>query len=427
MEIIDPYIKGLRFLFYSKDETEGHFSFIKLIFLLIYILSIIDGFLQFVNLRSNDLICRTNRSGGEMCMIRSSIFGSIFNLLSLLFIISAFVIITYSIIKNKFKTYYSILGLCVSLLILLTFLAFFITFLNDINSFNESFNAITYAIIILWLLIIEPIIFFNGVIFSVDIISQDYQLQGYGKKTVFFIIVELLIILLSIMLIFYWKLFLFENEYSISSFYNFRISRTNVDLILSGLLSLLFIILLSLFVFFILDKYSTYSKKREQLKALIPWIVLYSIVFFIIRGFPAIFILPIELKSVSDILDVSLVFIVIFFAIFQVVSLPNRLLVNRKLNLINPFHWLDGVPRYAKILLLFFLSAELFYQNLQGNALSFLTGQQNSLITLKATSLVSFIIVGYFSVYFKYKPKEYNPNNIGPIKFFTIQMKKFLP
>ena len=362
-----------------------------------------------------------------MCMIRSSIFGSIFNLLSLLFIISAFVIITYSIIKNKFKTYYSILGLCVSLLILLTFLAFFITFLNDINSFNESFNAITYAIIILWLLIIEPIIFFNGVIFSVDIISQDYQLQGYGKKTVFFIIVELLIILLSIMLIFYWKLFLFENEYSISSFYNFRISRTNVDLILSGLLSLLFIILLSLFVFFILDKYSTYSKKREQLKALIPWIVLYSIVFFIIRGFPAIFILPIELKSVSDILDVSLVFIVIFFAIFQVVSLPNRLLVNRKLNLINPFHWLDGVPRYAKILLLFFLSAELFYQNLQGNALSFLTGQQNSLITLKATSLVSFIIVGYFSVYFKYKPKEYNPNNIGPIKFFTIQMKKFLP
>ena len=84
------------------------------------------------------------------------------------------------------------------------------------------------------------------------------------------------------------------------------------------------------------------------------------------------------------------------------------------------------MPKYSKILLLLYLNTEIFYQQLHQNALSTLTGEANEIITLKAVSLVSFIVIGFFLVFFKYKPSNPLTDSVGPIKFFKNEFSKFL-
>ncbi len=198
-----------------------------------------------------------------------------------------------------------------------------------------------------------------------------------------------------------------------------------IRIVLSGLEILLLIIISSIIGFYYIEHRNETPHRFDHLKAILPWIVLYSLLFFFIRGIPAVFTLTYELKSITDFLDISLVFLIIFFAILQIISVPDTQVTIPSNILYSPLKWASYMPKYSKILLLLFLNTEIFFQDLYENALATLTGEPNAFTTLKAVSLVSFIVVGYYSVYFRYKPHDLLMDTPGPIKFIKSEITKF--
>ena len=209
-------------------------------------------------------------------------------------------------------------------------------------------------------------------------------------------------------------------------FFNTTINIEGIRIVLSGFEILLLMIIASVVGFYYIEHHYQTPHKFDHLKAILPWIVLYSLLFFFVRGIPAVFILTYELKSITDFLDIALVFLIIFFAILQIISVPDSKEVIPSNILYSPLKWTDHMPKYSKILLLLFLNTEIFFQDLQENALATLTGEVNTFTTLKAVSLVSFIVIGFYSVYFRYKPHEKLTESFGPIKFMKNEFTKFL-
>ena len=95
----------------------------------------------------------------------------------------------------------------------------------------------------------------------------------------------------------------------------------------------------------------------------------------------------------------------------------------KKFRFSRPLTWLNNIPRFSKVLFLFFLGAEIFYNHLEQEAISLLTGKPNSLAELKAAALTSFIIIGFISVFLNFKPKTMPENHIGPLRFLETSIK----
>lgn len=416
MEILNPYVNGLKFLFYSDKNGDTSISIFKIFFLIVYIGSIFAGFFQFLNLTSNDLQCEFIPGDIQQCSIRANIFGTIFNISSFVLLIGAFSLIFYSSTKNKEKTSYTYLSILTSFLLLMMLFGFLIDLLDNLQDFNESFSSLGYAFIVIWVLMFEPILFFGSVPLILEIISQDYELKGYSLKTKLFLVLEVILILLAIFLSLYWIINLHHDPNILKSFFDITVNTIGVGIVLGGLvLLLLFIIILILFFYF-LDKNPKEHDSHDHLKAILPWIVFFSLIFFIIRGIPAIFDLDYRLKTLSDIIDVLVIFFIIFLAIIQVSSVQEHIKPLSKHLLYNPLKWTDHMPKYSKILLLLYLNTEIFYQQLYQNALSSLTGEDNEIIILKAVSLVTFYVIGFVLVYFRFKPSKPHSEGYGPIK-----------
>ena len=426
MEIFHPYLNGLKFLLYSDKNGIKSVSFLKIFFLFAYIASIFMAFFQFLNLTSNDLECELLPYAGQVCRVKTNIFGSLFNVCSLMLLLGAFTIILHSSIKNPKKSSYSYLSIFISGLIFLFLVTLFLDLLRSLEAFNYAFHSIGQGFIIIWVLIFEPILFFSGVPIILGIISQDYELKGYSHKTKIFLAIEVIIIIIVITLSLYWGINLHKNPTVLYPFFNITVNDYGVAIAVSGLIFLLIFIFISIIGLFFISRYVGKQEPYDHLKGILPWIVFFSLIFFAIRSFPAVFNLDYRLKVLTDILDVSLIFFVIFLAILQVISLQENKKTISKSTVFNPLKWADHMPKYSKILLLLFLNAEIFYQQLYQNAFSILTGKDNQIVSLKAISLVSFIVIGLFSVFFKYKPSKPLPEGFGPIKFIKNEFKNII-
>ena len=52
-----------------------------------------------------------------------------------------------------------------------------------------------------------------------------------------------------------------------------------------------------------------------------------------------------------------------------------------------------------------------------------MTGKPNTISELKAVALVTFVIIGFISVFLNFKPKSMPEGHIGPIKFIENNLK----
>jgi hypothetical protein len=160
----------------------------------------------------------------------------------------------------------------------------------DINFLFQTLHTIGFGMNFAWFIIIEPIIFFGGLLFLLDIISEDYELKGYGKKTKIFLLINIGILLVLITLILFWKISTDSDPNVLTWFYNTIIIPNSLDIIQGIFWVILLSVLIVILSFAILDRKRGRSDNREYLKAIITWIVLYSIIFVILRGISAGFI-----------------------------------------------------------------------------------------------------------------------------------------
>jgi hypothetical protein len=115
--------------------------------------------------------------------------------------------------------------------------------------------------------------------------------------------------------------------------------------------------------------------------------------------------------------------IILLIGINGVINLPENTALSNTFRFSRPLTWLSDIPKYSKILFLFFLGAEIFYNYLEAEAVSVLTRLPNTLADLKAAALVSFTIIGFLSAFLNFKPKTMPEGYIGPVKYLDAILR----
>ncbi|OLS22612.1 MAG: hypothetical protein HeimC3_28860, partial [Candidatus Heimdallarchaeota archaeon LC_3] len=384
---------------------------------MVYLSTMVLAFLQFsTHQESFSLDCTTSEIDFETsCKIIPGFFGQLFHFLAFILVITAVLLVLIDKVK---KHSFSIVSFITWIIITSTLFGILIAYFHNPVQFFDSFSGISNALVIIWLLMIEPVLFFKSLIIILEIVSEDYEFKGFGKKTQRFLIVDFLILFVIVIFIF-WLLMTFKNTSDYTLLPGIEVNYDNTGLLLGGAIVLVFSCFFSILYFFVKERKKGSSEKIEYQKSIIPWVTFYAIIFFIIRGIPGGFIWDDTLRSITNFIDIMLLIIILLIGINGVINLPDSTTPSDKIRFSRPFTWMSGVPKYSKILFLFFLGAEIFYSHLENEAISVLTGFPNSLADLKAAALTTFVIIGFISVFLNFKPKKMPEGHIGPVRFLN--------
>ena len=252
LKILEPQIKGFKYLFFvQKDEIEK-FSFIKTTIFLVYLFSMIFAFLQFSTNHEFTIKERSGENGEDISYwIVPNIYGELFYILTFILFYLALLIIIINKLRNFNLKFSNMLSLTLWILILFIFTMLTLSFFVDNEVFFEAFNDLTYGLVIIWLLFIEPVLFFRSLILILEIISEDYEFKGYTKNIKEFILFNY-IILLVIGFIIYWMEISYENATDYTLISGIVIIYDNLSVLLAGVFLLLFIT--SIFLIYFLWK-----------------------------------------------------------------------------------------------------------------------------------------------------------------------------
>lgn len=95
MEILEPHVKGLKFLFYIKKEGIEKISLLKIFFFIVYVVAIISAFLSFLDVSNKDLLLcdLSQETDNQFCVLSLGLFGEFFQILTLVLILGSFFLI----------------------------------------------------------------------------------------------------------------------------------------------------------------------------------------------------------------------------------------------------------------------------------------------------------------------------------------------
>ena len=420
--LFNPQIKGFRYLFYTSNQDQESFSYLKSCVFCIYLLTMITAFLQF-SFRQEELqILCPGQYSNYNCQIIPNFFGQLFYVNNFLILLLAFLIIFINHISKMQLKITSILSLFIQTLIMLIILTLIIVFLVDSTTFYGAYHDVASIILIFWLTIIEPVLFFNSLKLSLEIISEDYSFNGYNRNTWILLLIDFIIIII-LGIFSAWMIDFYRNRSTYLLLSGVTVDYQNVQIFFVGVILVFLSVFVMFFYYYIKEKLTTTEKIKVQ-QGIIPYVFLFGILFLLIRGVSSIFTWDnIILRSISNIIDISFFIFILSIGIIGLINLQDKNGLEMKFRFTRPMSWLNGIPKYAKLLLLFFLGGMMFYYSLEQEAVSFLTDLPNYIASQKLSAVVGIVFFGYISVFLNFSPKEVPKNHVGPIKFFfsTIQ------
>ncbi|MFX1538796.1 MAG: hypothetical protein ACFFDI_31800, partial [Promethearchaeota archaeon] len=256
MTLNEACVKGIRRLLFASDDKGQRVSVLKALLLVSYILGMTLLFIQFATVASEDMVVTVTFTGtdilspenqviycadeffngikteleqeyekGEYIVnynIRLNIFGNIAATLNffiliglLLFLTVEFIPLNKMMIEQRIKEFasqttlhllvtvitiivviISILSTIIGLFIGLVLTGEFITVFRALSI--EAGNAAFYP----WL-VLHPILLFGGLLAVFDLLTSDFDLgKRFGKKTIIFLVIELLFVILSFIFLF---------------------------------------------------------------------------------------------------------------------------------------------------------------------------------------------------------------------------------
>ncbi|MHA2239189.1 MAG: hypothetical protein ACXAB2_12580, partial [Candidatus Hodarchaeales archaeon] len=146
------------------------------------------------------------------------------------------------------------------------------------------------------------------------------------------------------------------------------------------------------------------TRRRANFLFLFPIII----IFVILKAFPAAFAFSLGLTSLNDILDLFGLILVMFFAIFRVLSFKgsSEEVVINKSTLLAPKNWLSFIPPYSKVLALFYLGFTSFYLSMEINTIFSLSRAYSAFEQIQMYSFIGVSFIAIIYVFWKYTPFE---------------------
>ena len=316
-----------------------------------YIISFILIFYHFSNIPfSQENACRDAKTLGNNCNFSSPL-GSI----AIIFYIYITLIALYSLSKKGSIPKYDIKGISrrkfiISLLLFLFFSSLIIGIMYLISVFM-IFGALVfgYSLYVIWLLL-EPFLLLGGILGMMDIITRDYPLKGYGRRTKFFILFNIIIALIGSSLI------LRAEQSSIGDFVDFldyQFYRPAFEALSNSFRTLVSITLLTIFIWFILDRFKEKSGRREDKKGVLPWLFLIAMILAAVSIIPIMLSTEGDLVEFTSITDLFTLFLAIILGVWRVLEVSKSEEVLKGWEKLNSSKLLSRIDPYTKALFLF--------------------------------------------------------------------------
>jgi hypothetical protein len=305
-----------------------------------------------------------------------------------------------------------------AVILLLVYLV--IELLIDPLSFPELVTSISYrggiGLILLWI-VLQPILVFSGLLLTFDMIAKDFPrpFDGYNKFSVtsFILTSVLVFIIVSIFSIVFDVNFGESPEEGIpfiplNSAQNIFYNPSGMTFMVMGLVTSTLIIIGIVFYEFYMKGRKGQSESQQRRMANFLFLFPFIIIFVILKAFPAAFAFSLGLTTLNNLLDLLGLILVMFFAIFRVLSLKEEseeVIINRT-TLLSPKNWLSLIPPYSKVLALFYLGFTSFYLSMEINTIFSLSNAFSMFEQIQMYSFIGVSFIAIIYVFWKYTPFE---------------------
>ena len=134
----------------------------------------------------------------------------------------------------------------------------------------------------------------------------------------------------------------------------------------------------------------------------------FLIIYVVLKAIPFTFSFSSNLRSLNNILDVFGLILIMFFSIFRVLAIQDtskQVELNRGI-LRKPKKWLDLIPTYSKILIIFYLVFVSFYAGLESNTVFTLSGAISQFEEIRMNASIGVALCMIVYVFWRYKPES---------------------
>jgi hypothetical protein len=426
---------GFKRLFYhhTEDESQRKFSTLKFLIFLLYLSAFVLAFLQFTegNIPASVKDVWKDKTDIDiMENIPLSIYGQSALLIMVLIVLSIFYFFLTQDkpVKQSFNGLRTVIthskerkrAFLIILLLVLVFLIYqSIIFLLFPEIFEEFVISVSYkagkGFLIVWI-VLQPLLVFSGLLLTFDTIAKDFPrpFKGYNRFNITIFILTILFVIGMAGIISSIFGVNFGDEVGenlpyipLSGFSGIFYSLSGVSFMLIGVITLSTIIsaiiCYEIFLKFKRGKNELQERRMANFMLIFPFLIIYVLT----NALPFAFSFSRGLQSLNDILDILSLIFVMFFAIFRVMAIRDtskQVEINRDI-LRKPREWLDLIPAYCKVLIIFYLAFISFYTGLEANTIFTLSGAVSYFeeVQMLAGIGISFILILY--VFWRYKPE----------------------
>jgi hypothetical protein len=430
------YIIGFKRLFYhrAEEESKGKLSFLKIMIFLLYLSAFVLTFLQFAEGNIPITVQEEWKAKTNVELMENfplSIYGEFALIIAVIIVLSIFYFLLtqdkpLSQASNSIKTFIfesekRKRAFFITIVFVLIYIIYQIgVYLLVPETFEEAIISISYkagkGLLISWV-VIQPFLVFTGLLLTFDIIAKDFPrpFKGYNRYSIatFFLTLVIVVGITGIISSTFGINFR-ENVgeslpyVALSDFPDVFYTPSGISFLLVGVGTFSFIIASLIFVEIYLKYKRGINETQERRMAHFMFIFPFLIIYVFLNAFPFAVSFSMGLQSLNDILDILGLLFVIFFALFRVMAIRDtseEVQINRE-SLRNPKNWLNLIPAYCKVLIIFYLAFVSFYAGLEANTIFTLSGATTQFeeIQMQAVIGISFVII--LIVFWRYKPAD---------------------
>ncbi|MHA2338466.1 MAG: hypothetical protein ACXACX_14265, partial [Candidatus Hodarchaeales archaeon] len=277
----------------------------------------------------------------------------------------------------------------------------------------------------IWFLL-ESFFLLNGVIVLIHIMTAEIKTEGYGRSNLIFLIIN--IIFISGFTLFLAK-FIEEpqiNNQNLISFIGINLFIPALVIIQDIFFGIIIIGLSYILIWGLKDVRNTdVSKRREEKKATLAWILFLTFIVVLLRFLPVAVGAGGSLRRITDILDLLGMFFVIAIGIGRTLHLRDAEVIDDARSRLNPKRIIEWFPAYSKLLFLFSIGITIFYRIIQGSTIGGITGDPDPFKIERMNNFfgaLGFILI-LILIIWRYKAPDYT---ISPALLTDIAVRLHL-
>jgi hypothetical protein len=247
---------------------------------------------------------------------------------------------------------------------------------------------------------LEPFLLLGGILAILAIYSTDYPLSGFKRKTIIFLIINFFIAIIGSSIILRAERIAMDED-----FYNFlgiKLYAPAFTALSDSFRALVSLTLITILIWFVLDRFRGKTDRREDKKGAIPWLFLLAMIMASSTIIPVMLSTGGDLPRLTSLTDLFSLFLAMILGVWRVLGVDRRETPLTGWERINPADLLGRIHPYTKALFLFSLSMIAFFESMTTGAIAEIAKIPDSTKIIKMEILASLFGLAYITILLRY-------------------------